>query len=99
MCVVSMVSSDWQNNRWPTIQPQQWPNPLLNTYPGGLVPEISRQEFDTLKQEIEELKKLLVAAKAYDKATGQPDCEMDSKVALIKGIANALGVDLGNVFE
>jgi hypothetical protein len=37
---------------------------------------VDRTEFESLKQEVEELKKLLKAAKAYDEATGQPNCEM-----------------------
>lgn len=60
--------------------------------------EVSRQEFDDLKKEVEELKKLLAAAKEYDKNTGQPDCEQGDKVEFIKRLADFLGVDLGDVF-
>ncbi len=59
---------------------------------------VSRAEFDALRREMEELKKLLTAAKQFDEATGQPDCEMDEKVTLIKAIAKLVGVDLGDVF-
>ena len=45
-----------------------------------------------------ELKKLLLAAKGYDEKTGQPDCETDDKVALIKAVAEAVGVDFDSVF-
>lgn len=59
---------------------------------------ISREEFDALRCEVEELKALLLAAKAFDEATGQPDCEMDEKVELIKRVAEAVGVDLEDLF-
>lgn len=41
---------------------------------------------------------MLKAAKAFDTATGQPDCEMDDKVKLIKEVAKMVGVDLGDIF-
>ena len=60
---------------------------------------VSREEFDALKKEMEELKKLLKAAKEYDEKTGQPDCHMDEKVELIKKIAELVGVDLKGIFD
>lgn len=59
---------------------------------------LTKKEFEALRKEIEELKKLLLAAKAFDEATGQPDCEMDEKVALIRQIADLVGVDVDEVF-
>jgi hypothetical protein len=41
--------------------------------------------------------KTLVADKEYDAATGQPDCEMDDKVELLKRIAELVGVDVREV--
>jgi len=38
-------------------------------------------------------------AKVFDAITEQPDCEVDEKVALIKRIAELVGVDLHDVFE
>lgn len=61
-------------------------------------PDVSRAELDALREEIKELKKLLKAAKKFDDATGQPHCEMDEKVKLIKALAKMVGVDLGDVF-
>jgi len=58
----------------------------------------SQQEFDALKREVEEMKALLKRAKLYDEANGEPDCEMDEKVALLKRIAEVVGVDLTEVF-
>lgn len=87
--------------------PQQWPNVWPHVSPTTEpqqpyihhISEVSRQEFDALKREMEELKKLLQAAKCFDEATGQPDCEMGDKVELIKRIAKMVGVELGDVFE
>lgn len=59
----------------------------------------SREEFDRLKKEVEELKLLLKAAQKFDEATGQPHCEQDEKIAFIKKIAEFVGVDLKDVFK
>lgn len=61
-------------------------------------PEVSKEDLDALRKEIEELKILLLAAKRYDEATGQPDCEMDEKVDLIRRVAEYVGVDVNEVF-
>jgi hypothetical protein len=97
MCVVSAVGDNWRD-RLPETYP--WINP--NPQPGQTIilsPPISRQEFDKLKAEVEELKKLLKAAKEFDEKTGQPDCEMDDKVNLIKRVAELVGVDMKDVFK
>ena len=70
--------------------PEKWPNIKPEIFPVG----VSQAEFDALKKEIEELKKLLKAAKAFDKATNQHHCEMEDKIKLIKQIAKLVGVDL-----
>lgn len=91
MCIVSNIADGWRDNfkpRWPQV-------PEFPSYP---IPEISRAEFDALKREVEALKKLLAEAKKFDEATGQPDCEMESKVKFLKQIAEALGVDMSDVF-
>lgn len=90
MCMVSNISDGWSDKF-----PKQWPQiKLPYIYSQG----VSQSEFDALKREIQELKKLLKAAKKFDQLTGQPDCEMDEKVKLIKAIAKLVGVDLGDVF-
>jgi hypothetical protein len=85
MCVVSMISDDWNNRRAPVYQPI-------------IVPGPSQAEFDALKKELEELKKLLVAAKVYDDNTGQPDCEKEEKIELLRRLAEIVGVDFSDVF-
>lgn len=85
MCVVSVVMDDWIN-RHP---------PVTFTYTPSYGP--TREEFEALKTELESLKKLLTAAKQYDEETGQPNCEDAKKVALIKQLADLIGVDLSKV--
>lgn len=89
MCIVSNIGDQWSQQRWPQIQP------VIEKISIG----VSREEFDALKREIESLKELLLAAKKYDKETGQPDCEQDKKVEIIKKVAEALGVNMDEVFK
>lgn len=103
MCMVSNIGDQYKEtfpqkwpNVWPHVNPQTPPFP--QAYP-VITPAVTRQEFDALKAEVEELKKLLQAAKKFDDATGQPHCEMDEKVELIKRLAKIVGVDLGDVFK
>lgn len=90
---------------WADKFPKDYPTfPYPKKIPGGHeivwpTDSVSKQDFDALKKEVQELKKLLKAAKKFDEATGQPDCHMDEKVKLIKAIAELVGVDLGDVFE
>lgn len=91
MCTVSMIGDGWRDQfpqRWPTITP-------------GVTtePEVTRAEFEALKKEMQELKDLLKVAKKFDEATGQPNCEVDEKVRLIKEIAKLVGVDMKDVFD
>jgi hypothetical protein len=87
MCVMSVVE-DYFNRR--TIESYPWATILNHDAP-------TKQEFEALKKEVKELKKLLIAAKKFDKKTGQPDCDMADKAALIKKIAELVGVDLSDV--
>lgn len=92
MCTISMVADHYRDNfiqRWPQ------PDPLAPVF----IPPVSRAEFDALKREIEDMKKLLVRAKEYDERNGEPHCEMDEKVALLKQVAKLVGVDLAEVFD
>ena len=90
MCAVSMIA-DHYTDKW---RKQAWPVQL----PQVIQPGPSQAEFDALRREVADLKELLLKAKAHDAATGQPDCEMAEKVALLKTIAEFVGVDLRDVF-
>jgi hypothetical protein len=59
---------------------------------------VSRDEFNALKKEVEELKILLLAAKRFDEETGQKNCEVEEKVAFIRQLAEFVGVDVDDVF-
>lgn len=77
--------------------PQQYP--WVQTTDTSIFPAtVTREEFNALKRDIQEMKLLLIRAKAYDEANGEPDCEMDEKVKLIKHIAEIVGIDLYEVF-
>ena len=97
MCVYSMIADDWNKRTlpdYPWVQPyvEPWTAPFR--YPP--VPAPSQEEFDSLRREVEALKKLLRAAKIYDEETGQPDCETDEKIATLKKVADLLGIDLND---
>lgn len=91
MCVVSMIG-DHYNDKWKTV-PNNWPNmyPPLNS-------SVTKAEFEALRQEVLEMKQLLIKAVEYDKRTNQPHCEMEEKIATLKRIADLVGVDLEEVF-
>lgn len=58
----------------------------------------TREELDELKRDLEEVKKLLIAAKRYDEAMGEPDCELEEKIDKILKLAKYVGVDMSDVF-
>lgn len=99
MCVVSMVGDHYRDKwqrEWPNLPGTQpvGPSPL----PAGLRhPEVTRAEFDALKRDVLEMKALLKRAKIYDEENGEPDCEIDEKMALLRRMADFVGVDLDEV--
>lgn len=102
MCIVSNIGDGYQdlfNDRWPTIPtpnkptspPVQWiTSPDLSKY-------VTKEEFADLKKEVEALKILLCNAHEFDKQTDQKNCESPDKLALIRWLATALGVDLSDL--
>lgn len=86
MCVVSMIGDSWK---------QHFP---IN-YPAFSPEGVSKEEFLKLKKEVEALKDMLIAAKKYDEATDQKDCEMEDKIRFITEIAKIVGVDISEVFK
>lgn len=110
MCVVSMVidkyTDDWKRRGWwdqmpgPTY-PYPDTNPLPPTAPATPYapikigePPISRKEFEKLQKDLEEIKDWIKRAKKYDEANNEPDCEMESKVELLKQVAELVGVEI-----
>ena len=91
MCSVSMAGDHFTEtfpNRYPTFFT---PEPTMPAH-------VSRTEFEALKRDVEDMKKLLLRAKEYDEKNNEPHCEMEEKVALLKQIAKLVGVDLSDVF-
>lgn len=99
MCAVSNIG-DMGAGYWPKPWTNDPPKPspwdqgaismpgLLPQYPYNSLPEYN----GPTKAQFEEFLKLLHAAKAFDVATGQPDCKNDDKLDWIKAIAKHLGV-------
>jgi hypothetical protein len=61
--------------------------------------EVTKKEFDKLKAEVEEMKKLLIRAKLYDEANNEPSCEVEEKMEFLRKVAQLVGVDLDDVFK
>ena len=112
MCAVSNIGDGWQNtfpgkHKWwelegpPPLPGKPLPlSPLEPLKPFQVRPvrTPTQEEFDDLKKEMQELKELIKAAKKFDENTNQKDCEMEEKIALIKKVANAVGVNFDDVF-
>lgn len=96
----------WEDIGRLPIVPFTIPNPNDSTYPSQdeTIKEfirnhqpIARKEFDELKRDVQELKELLKRAKVYDEKTNQPDCEMQSKIDILRKVAALVGVNLDDV--
>jgi len=81
---------DHYNHKWNQPNYQQYFTNIHN---------ISREEFNTLKKEVEEMKQLLIKAKIYDEKNNEPNCEIENKIATLKKIAELMGVNLNDVFK
>lgn len=92
MCVTSMVGGFYEDQFRKNYPQLVYPN-LQDL----VTPLISRAEFEELKKTVLEMKELLTRAKLYDQQNDQPDCEMSDKVALLKRIAELVGVDISKV--
>lgn len=90
MCTVSMIGDYYKEKFIPYIPTQTYP------YVQQLV---SPEEFEALKREVQDMKKLLQLAKIYDQKNGEPNCEMDEKMQLLKDIAKLVGIDLDDVLK
>lgn len=93
MCVVSMIG-DHFNEKWEPFKP--YVNPY-NQLP--FQPSVSRQEFEALKKEVEEMKKLLIKAKKYDARNNEPNCEIEEKMDFLKKVAALVGIDLDEIIN
>lgn len=93
MCMVSNIGDQYHGY----FRPTKWypnPGPYFKANP-----EVTKAEFEALRKEVMEMKELLKRAKAFDERTGQPDCEMDDKMAILRRVAKAVGIDLEDVLS
>jgi len=89
---------DFYRDTW---QPKPWFH-NFGTSGGGVtlqLPSITREEFDELKRQVLEMKELLKRAKDYDERNGEPECEVDDKMELLRKIAAAVGVNIDDVLK
>jgi hypothetical protein len=98
MCVVSMIG-DHYGDKWG----ERWGLPRLPNGPGvytiPAIPEVTKEDFEALKKEVLEMKELLKRAVAYDKANNEPDCEIEEKMAVLRKVAELVGVNLDDVIK
>lgn len=85
MCVVSMVG-DYYGDKW------QW-------YQTRPVPDPSVLELLALRQEVKEAKELLKRAAEYDQEHGEPECQKEEKLAVLRKVAELVGIDLEDVLK
>lgn len=104
MCAVSMMIEYYQKdfpNRWPWYEPPKEIPPSRTSTTTEFIfdppPDIEVQ-VQKLKDEVSELKDLLKQTKKFDEATGQPDCEMESKINFVRQLADFVGVEMRDVF-
>lgn len=93
MCTASMII-DYYNDKW--RNPQPWTQIPVSI---PVHPNITREEFDALKRDVLEMKELLKRAKKYDEDNGEPDCEMEEKVALVRKVCELVGVNLDDILS
>lgn len=86
MCTMSMVGDHYMD-LWRGAPFQAAP-----VYTIG--PGVTREEFDNLKRQVDEMVMLLKRAQKYDEANGEPDCETDEKMEVLRKVAKLVGVDL-----
>jgi hypothetical protein len=103
MCVVSMVG-DHYNDKWKDLLKPLGPNP--NPYQGinndpfiNLPPLATKQDVENLRKEVLEMKEWLKRAIKYDEINNQPHCENEEKIALLKKVAEMVGVDLSDILK
>lgn len=100
MCVLSMIGDHYRekwHREWPVFFPVT--TPTMPTISFIAVPPVSREEFDALKLQVDEMVSLLKRAKIYDEEHGEPECEIEEKMALLREVARLVGVDLKTALE
>lgn len=95
MCVYSMVMDDWNRRNGQAVEPLITGDYFKIVTDQSSVTKRDLEDLrDEFRKELRSLKKLLKAAAQYDDESGQPDCEQEEKIALIRKLAAALEVDM-----
>lgn len=111
MCVVSMIGDHyrdkWEPAPWfpdnipvrPAPMPTWPPLPPVEGKPLPIViqPEVTKEQFDELKKEVLEMKELLKRAIKYDQDNGEPECQIEEKMELLRKVAEMVGISLDDV--
>lgn len=98
MCTMSMVGDHYMDLWRPYTAPGPVrvveihvdPNPTRTV----IGPDVTRAEFDQLKRQVDEMVLLLKRAQKYDEDNGEPHCETDEKMEVLRKVAKLVGVDL-----
>lgn len=83
----------------PGILPWRPPAPAPAPFVNPCMPAVSREEFDELKRQVNEMVLLLKRAKMYDEQNNEPHCEMAEKMDLLRKVAKLVGIDLDDVLK
>lgn len=97
MCVVSMIG-DHYNDKW-----KDWKQvgPVTNIPVNPLVfpAYATKEDIESLRKEVLEMKELLKKAIQYDIINNQKDCHNTDKLAFLKKVADLVGVDLKDILK
>lgn len=96
MCSVSMVM-DHYGQKWGELYPHIVTTPQTQTVVVG--PYVTRDELEALRRDVEDLRGLIIRAKQYDREHNQPDCEVADKVALVRKVAELVGIDIVDALD
>ncbi len=92
MCMVSVIG-DLHKDKF--TKPPYAPDYDFAAYTQA----VTRAEFEALRKEVSDMKKLLEMAKDYDRKHNEPNCEVEEKMSLLRKVAKAVGVDLDEVLK
>lgn len=90
MCTVSMIGDHYDD---------KWKKPDYQKFFNDFQTPPSRYEFEVLKKEVEEMKALLIRAKAYDEKNNEPNCEVEPKMETLRKMAALVGINLDDVIN
>ena len=93
MCAVSFIGDSYK--RFFEESPFRPWHGIISGVGGAAGP--SKADFDALKAKVEEMLAMLKAARQFDIATGQKDCQMDEKIEMLRKVADVVGLDITNV--